>query len=59
MQDLRQVRRLGNLKKEVKIEKINKGRPVAGLCAKTAGEGFTGCCGDVVEVEVVGGRART
>lgn len=30
------------------------GEPVAGLCAKTAGEWFTGCCRDVVEVEVVG-----
>ena len=32
----------------------SKGQPVAGLCAKTAGERFTGCCRDVVEVEVVG-----
>ena len=58
MQDLRQVRRLGNLQEIVKSEKIG-GQPVAGLCAKTAGEWFAGCCGDIVEVEVVRGRART
>ena len=62
MQDLRQVRRLGNLK-YFSWDNCEKLRtmfgPVARLGAKAAGKWFTGCRRNIVEVEVVGGGTRT